>query len=144
MSDRIVFDTSSLIGAALHPESIPDKALQQALEFWEICVSSESLAELRTVLDREKFDRYADPKQRQSFVESFRRDSRLFIVPEPDPVTLTPRCRDPRDNKFLALALAAEAAVIVSSDEDLLALDPWNDIRILTPAQFLETRRNPG
>jgi predicted nucleic acid-binding protein len=27
--------------------------------------------------------------------------------------------------------------VIVSSDQDLLVLDPWHGIRILTPAQFL-------
>ena len=48
-------------------------------------------------------------------------------------------CRDPKDNHFLALALAlaAEADVLVSSDEDLLVLHPWRGIPIITPAEFL-------
>jgi putative PIN family toxin of toxin-antitoxin system len=137
VTERVVFDTSSLIGAILHPESTPDKALQRALEFWEICVSVETLAELSTVLGRDKFDRYADPRQRQSFLESFRRRSRIFVVPPFDFPAPAVACRDPRDNKYLALAFAAEAAAIVSSDDDLLILHPWRGIPILTPAQFL-------
>ena len=43
---------------------------------------------------------------------------------------------------FLALALAAEAEVIVSSDEDLLVLHPWRGISILNPAEFITTE--PG
>ena len=49
----------------------------------------------------------------------------------------SPPCRDSRDNKFLALALIADADAIVSSDEDLLTLHPWRGIPILTPTQFL-------
>ena len=37
----------------------------------------------------------------------------------------------------LALAQAGDADVIVSSDQDLLVLSPWNGIPILTPGQFL-------
>jgi predicted nucleic acid-binding protein len=50
---------------------------------------------------------------------------------------LSPSCRDTKDNKFVALALAAEADVLVSSDKDLLALHPWRGIRIATPAGFV-------
>lgn len=42
-----------------------------------------------------------------------------------------------RDDKFLALAFESEADAIVSSDEDLLALHPWNEVRISRPAEFL-------
>ena len=46
-------------------------------------------------------------------------------------------CREAKDNKYLELALAAGAGIIVSSDEDLLVLDPWRGVRILLPAQYL-------
>jgi uncharacterized protein len=48
-----------------------------------------------------------------------------------------PAGRDPKDNQFLGLAFECEANVIVSSDEDLLVLDPWGDTRILRPTEFL-------
>jgi hypothetical protein len=46
-------------------------------------------------------------------------------------------CRDPKDNKFLEVAVTGEADVIVSGDEDLLVLDPFAGIPILPPAAFL-------
>lgn len=46
-------------------------------------------------------------------------------------------CRDANDDHILALALVAQADVIVSSDHDLLVLHPWRGIPILMPAQFL-------
>jgi predicted nucleic acid-binding protein len=52
-------------------------------------------------------------------------------------MAVDPPCRDPRDNQFLALALAAEADIVVSSDEDLLVLHPWRGIPVVTPVEFL-------
>jgi putative PIN family toxin of toxin-antitoxin system len=46
-------------------------------------------------------------------------------------------CRDAKDNKYLELAIVAGATIIVSSDEDLLVLNPWRGIRILRPAEYL-------
>lgn len=46
-------------------------------------------------------------------------------------------CRDAKDNKYLELALAAQADAIISGDEDLLVLHPWRGIPILRPAEFL-------
>jgi predicted nucleic acid-binding protein len=48
---RVVFDTSTLIGAALHPESTPKRALTHAFVHWHVCASAETLAELETVLE---------------------------------------------------------------------------------------------
>lgn len=60
-------------------------------------------------------------------------DGALRIEPE-EPVT---DCRDEKDNKYLELALAAAATMIVSSDHDLLALNPWRGIPIVTPAEYV-------
>ena len=46
-------------------------------------------------------------------------------------------CRDPTDNRYLELALAAGASAILTGDEDLLVLHPWRGIPVLRPAEFL-------
>jgi predicted nucleic acid-binding protein len=47
-------------------------------------------------------------------------------------------CRDPKDNKFLEVAGAGKADVIVSGDQDLLVLHPFVGIPIVPPATFLQ------
>jgi uncharacterized protein len=46
-------------------------------------------------------------------------------------------CRDPNDNMFLECALSANAALIVTGDQDLLALDPFREIRIVTAREYV-------
>jgi hypothetical protein len=46
-------------------------------------------------------------------------------------------CRDPDDNKLLEIAIAGRADCLVTGDQDLLVLDPFHGIPILTPAKFL-------
>ena len=47
-------------------------------------------------------------------------------------------CRDPTDDKFLELAVNGRADLIVSADADLLALNPFHGIPIVTPAVFVQ------
>ena len=47
-------------------------------------------------------------------------------------------CRDPNDNKFLEVACEGSADVLVSGDEDLLVLDPFEGIPIVPPVRFLK------
>jgi putative PIN family toxin of toxin-antitoxin system len=136
-SRRVVLDTSVLVSAALFTGSLPDQALSKALESFDLCASVETLAELELVLDRGKFDRYRNRESRYAFVTTIRRRSLLFAVDLADLSAVDPPCRDPKDNQFLALALVAEADVLVSSDADLLVLHPWRGIPIVAPAEFL-------
>ena len=46
-------------------------------------------------------------------------------------------CRDPKDNKFLEVAVAGQADVLVTGDEDPLVLHPFEGIPIVSPADFL-------
>ncbi len=89
------------------------------------------------MLLRKKFDRYLDHDSRLDFFQRYRHQVLLFPVTEAEETVLPQACRDPRDNKFLALALHCSADVLVTSDDDLLVLNPWQSIPILTPAQFL-------
>ena len=49
-------------------------------------------------------------------------------------------CRDPKDDKFLEVAVNGRADVIVSDDGDLLALNPFRGIAILAPSAYLDRR----
>jgi uncharacterized protein len=134
---RVIFDTSTLVSAALRIGSVPDRALLKALRACDVCASAETLQELAQVLERDKFDRYLDLESRRSFAALIRRASHVFVVQKEDIAAVDPPCRDPRDNKFLALALVSEADVLVGSDEDLSILHPWRGMPIVTQAEFL-------
>jgi predicted nucleic acid-binding protein len=47
-------------------------------------------------------------------------------------------CRDPKDDKFLEVAVHGRTDAIVTGDEDLLDLNPFRGVAILTPAEYLE------
>jgi putative PIN family toxin of toxin-antitoxin system len=137
MKSRVVFDASSLVGAAIRPGSIPDRALQIALGSCEPCVSAETLAELNEVLHRKRFDRYVSFTDRMAFLRIVQTRSSHIAVSPLLVDSVKRLCRDVKDEKYLALCLAAEADILISSDQDLLILNPWNGIPILTPAEFL-------
>jgi putative PIN family toxin of toxin-antitoxin system len=95
-------------------------------------VSSATLEELADVLSHSGFDRYVSVDDRQEFIRLFAR------VAEVVPITLRIRaCRDPDDGKFLELAVNGSADTIVTGDQDLLALDPFRGIPVVTPARYL-------
>jgi putative PIN family toxin of toxin-antitoxin system len=131
---RVVFDTSTLVGAAMRVGSIPSQALVKALATCDVCASAETLKELGMVMGRRKFDRYLEREVRLSFVALMTRQVHLFAVPEG---VVVPGCRDAGDDKFLALVMAAEADALVSSDEDLLVMHPWREVPVMTAAEFL-------
>jgi uncharacterized protein len=143
VSWRVILDTSTLVSAALRIGSIPHQVLLEALATCDVCASAETLAELKHVLDREKFDRYLDRDSRREFVALIRRHAHLFSVQNAELEAIDPPCRDPKDHQFLALALTAEVDVLVSSDEDLLVMHPWRGIAIMTPAEFLARSKAP-
>ena len=47
-------------------------------------------------------------------------------------------CRDPDDNKFIACAVDAKAIYIVSGDKDLLSVENYDEIEIVTARDFYE------
>ncbi len=131
---RVVFDTSTLVSAALRVGSVPHQALVKAMASCDLCASVETLAELATVMGRRKFDRYLERELRLSFVALMTRRVHLFAVPMG---AMTQASRDPKDDKFLALVVAAQADALVSSDDDLLVLHLWREVPVMTAAEFL-------
>ena len=135
---RVVMDTSTLVGAMLRTESKPRQALLAVVKSHVLCVSQSTLTELHVVLQRSKFDRYAPLQTRMEFLDVVTQTAHLYEIDTASEAASLSACRDPKDDKFLALAMACEAMVIISSDADLLSLQRWNNIAIISPADFLE------
>ena len=129
---RVVFDTSSLVSAVLKPHSVPAAALSWAWEVAQIAVSEDTVAELALVLGRAKFDIYRARADRDEFFARYQAMTVVYEVPNP----VTP-CRDPKDDKFLSLAAACGASLLVSSAQDLLSLGRFGTALIVTPGQFV-------
>jgi len=84
------------------------------------------------VLCRPKFAKYVTEEERLEFLAALSRAAEVVIVHEEIRV-----CRDPRDDKFLELAMCGSATHLITGDADLLVLHPFRGITILTPQDFL-------
>jgi uncharacterized protein len=130
--ERVVIDTSALVSRLLFPASIPAQAVSHALTESRLLASDATLMELATVLGRPKFNAYITIEERQQFLRLFGR------VAERVPIVRRVRaCRHPNDDKFLELAIGGEARLIITGDADLLVLDPFQGIDIISPADYL-------
>ena len=129
---RCVFDTNTVVSAALFRGSVPERAIFLGLRIAAVLMSRELAGELNDVLSRPRFDRYADREIREEFLQD--------LVRQAESVEVTERvraCRDPKDDKILELAVNGNADYIVTGDDDLLAMNPFRDIEIVRPADFL-------
>ena len=129
---RYVFDTNVIISAMLSRTTRPGVSLAHAYDTGEILVSMPLMRELHDVVARPKFDRYVTASERMRFLGLLLRDAHLVEIIESIRV-----CRDPKDDQILELAVCGRADWIITGDPDLLVLDPFRGIRIITPADFL-------
>ena len=131
-AERAVLDTNILISAVL-TRGKPFQVLRRVLDSGVLIFSDPTFEELATRLKKPKFDRYVSQERRNELLAD------LEAVAEWTAINgVVQACRDPDDDKFLETALVAEADCIVTGDGDLLALDPFEHIRIVTAAGFLE------
>lgn len=130
---RYVFDTNTIVSAFLFDDSTPARAVKVSRRRGRLLLSVETARELREVLEREKFDRYVRRETRREFLVALLEESQFVEINEPFEV-----CRDPDDDKFLELAAAGQATAIVTGDDDLLVLQVFRDIPILTAKEFLQ------
>lgn len=130
----IVFDASALISAILKADSVPERALLHADDVDVFALSAAVDAEISAVLNRPKFARSVSSIRRERVLSVLRNRAVWF-----EPNVRVVDCRDPKDNKYLELAIVAGAEIIVSGDEDLLVLNPWRNVRVLRPAEYLES-----
>jgi uncharacterized protein len=130
----VVLDVSTFVSAALKANSIPERALLRAIGAPNRLALSQAVEdEYREVVSRPKFDRFVSVERRRRIL-----DIVVVGAERVEPTEAVRECLDPKDDKYLALAAAARAEVIVSSDvRHLLSMHPWRGIPILSPADYL-------
>lgn len=97
----------------------------------ELFSSTETLRELQVVLSRPKFEDWQPLNHRLLWIKFYQ-----SVVTVIQPQTQVTACRDAKDNKFLELAVAANADILISSDIHLLELHPYNGIEIIRLSEF--------
>ena len=132
---RAVVDTGVFVGALIRPRGTTGAVLF-ALRRGDFTViySTDILVEIVDVLGRDKFrlKYHVLPDDINALVQLIRLRGELVI-----PKESISACRDPKDDKFLEAAKAAQADCIVSGDFDLLDMGSFEGIPILKPAEFL-------
>ena len=132
MIKTFVFDTNSLISAYILAGSKNRLAYNKAFDTGMLVYSIATFDEFTEVFSRSKFEKYLTLEQRFVAINEFR--AKAFLINADISIS---ECRDPKDNKFLELAVEANASCIVTGDKDLLELHPFRGIAILTAAAFL-------
>ena len=133
---RLVVDTNVFVSAALKESSWPAFVIRWLAARGGLLKTPQTEQEVFAVLQRPRIAESVPPL----FAAGIRP---IFAAAEL--VTITERvrgCRDPKDDKFWELAVHGRADVIVSGDADLLALEAFRGVPILTPALFARAQRH--
>ena len=129
---RWVIDTNVLVSWMLRPRSVPAHTVRRAVDLGRLLFSRETHRELLAVMRRPKFNAYVPLEHRLALL--VRLDDLIDWVMPSRPIRA---CRDPKDDKFLEVAVHGDADALITGDADLLALHPFHQVPILTPEAFL-------
>ena len=129
----MVIDTGVVVSALLKKDGTSRKAFLIAFQKFQPLFSFDTLAELEEVISRPKFNDLISSEDALSILELNATRGEMIDV-----ISLIAECTDPKDDKFLNLALDGKAGVIISRDPDLLVLHPFRGIPILNPSDFIQ------
>jgi len=132
---RAVIDTGVFVSALIRKQGTVGDVLRALRDGrFTAIYTTDIVVEIIDVLGREKFRAkyHIEPDDITTLVNLIRLRGELVT-----PTKKVTACRDPKDDKFLEAALVAKADCIVSGDADLLVLNPFEDISILRPSEFL-------
>jgi uncharacterized protein len=137
---KVVLDSVVLVSAFL-TGGLTAELLDQCREKAKLYTAEDILQEIRRVLLEKVYIRnrykYSDTDV-EIFVNRYREKSTV-VDPLPDIHVIE---RDPKDDKILACAVAVQADYIVSRDLDLLELEAYQEIQIITPENFIRYLRS--
>lgn len=131
---RVVFDTVIFVRCLINPRGVWGRVVFEHSAKYQLCVSTPVLLEVLEVLHRSALQRKFRTLAGRSVedVLVLLGGAEAVEIDEPPAVS-----RDPKDDKFLATAAAAQAGYLVTEDEDLLVLEEYQGAKIITMAAFL-------
>jgi len=126
----VIFDSGVWV-SAIRFGGVPRLAIVIALSQDEIIICAEIENEIVRIM-RRKFA-VMENEVRARMEIFLQKSKRVFVTGR-----LSGVCRDPKDDFILECAVVGNADCIVTGDKDLISLDPYGAIRILTPRQYLD------
>lgn len=129
---KIVVDTNVFISAFLGSKNAKFLLKEIINDEFELVMSEIQLNEIETVLKRPKFEKYILHSEVDEFLSCL---SLKTIVPAI--YEAIKDCRDEKDNMILEEAVYGNAKYIITGDEDLLVLNPYRWVNIVTIKGFL-------
>lgn len=131
-SRRVIIDTNLWIRFLISRDySVIDRLLLE--EEIQLIFSDELLGEFIEVAQRPKFRRFFPLEELSELVEMIEEVAE-FVDVTTDDITL---CQDGKDNFLLCLARDASADYLITEDNDLLVLNPFEGIQIIMMKDFL-------
>ena len=130
---RLVLDTNVLV-AALATRGACAALFEQLVALHDYAVDDALLEEVHRVL----LVKFRVPPALAAEALALLERTGVRVTPSPLDI---PVCRDPDDDRVLALARAFEAELLVTGDADLLVLHPWEGIAIVPPREFWARQR---
>ena len=130
---RVVLDTNLCISMLIGKRV---KQLRQVFvsSNYELAISEELVEEILYVTSRPKFACYFNADDVQGFVQFLEEYSTKFLIEN-----IPQRCRDPKDNFLLELALVSDADILLSGDADLTDMKQIGHCQIMTVSEFMQT-----
>jgi uncharacterized protein len=135
---RVLLDANVLISAAIHPSGSPGRiiAMLFAQGAFDLVLSPAIVAEVEIALGLPKVRKYLrEPAEALLWLADVAAIADLVE----DSGVVKGICRDPDDDVVLAAAVEGRADAIVTGDADLLALEEYEGIAIVTPRAFLDS-----
>ena len=128
----LIIDTNIWVSYALSNKGAVAQSLKAVLQKNSYAFSDHTFRELTEVLLREKFDPYFSRESRVKILKDIANAAEWF-----NPTEVITDCRDPKDNVFLELAVTCDPFAIITGDQDLLSLNPYRGIPILSLTDFV-------
>lgn len=130
---KVVVDTNIFVSAFLGSKNAKLIVRDIFTGQYSLIMSHEQLQEIKTVLQRPKFSKFIHPHELDEFIGLL---SLKTLVPSN--YGRINDCRDEKDNMILEAAVYGNADFIITGDEDLLVLNPYRWIKILSPISFIK------
>jgi putative PIN family toxin of toxin-antitoxin system len=129
---RVVLDTNILVSFAIRPNPEFERLFDFVALHGMSLVSEETLEEVFDVLSRDKFRKYIPLAQSIEYVEWYAGISEQVAITE-----RIVACPDPKDDKFLSVAVCGKADCIIAGDRHLLNMVSFRGIPVYRPAEFI-------
>lgn len=128
----VVIDTNILVSFAIRPNPNFEKIFDYVAIHGVYLISEDTIAELFDVLSRDKFRKYLPLDQSLDYIEWYSGVSEQVMITEN-----VIACLDPKNDKFLSLAVSGKADCIIAGDHHLLDMVKFREIPIYRPADFV-------